>query len=138
MVLSGRIMKPSFGSHSFDALDVRTTVLRTPTARSGSAARPSASDARSKLERDYPAMANAIRLLWGYPEMNEYFAKLWLADGRCDPIDPEVMADLMLLARVHLDIVPAHPKTTLNSIYGTAYGDRPAKRDVWGNSPRVR
>lgn len=83
-------------------------------------------------------MANAIRLLWGYPEMNEYFAKLWLADGRAEPIDPEVMADLMLLARVHQDILPARPKSSLSSIYGTAYGERPARRDVWGDSPRVR
>lgn len=83
-------------------------------------------------------MANAIRLLWGYPEMNEYFDKLWLADGRAEPIDPEVMADLMLLARVHQEIVPVRPKASPSSIYGSAYGERRSKPDVWGTAPRVR
>jgi hypothetical protein len=70
--------------------------------------------------------------------MNEYFDKLWLANDRSDPIDPEVMADLMLLARVHQDVVPTRPKGSVSSIYGSAYGERPAKHDVWGNAPRVR
>lgn len=90
---------------------------------------PEARD-RSVLETRYPAMTNAITLLWGHPEMNEYFRKLWLADGSQTPLAPEAMSELMLLAQVHLHIVPEKPQRTLASIYGTAYS-APAKRDVW-------
>ena len=82
------------------------------------------------LETRYPGMAHAITLLWGHPEMNDYFRKLWLADDNQTPIEPEAMSELMLLAQVHLHIVPEKPQRTLASIYGTAY-DTPAKRDVW-------
>ncbi len=85
---------------------------------------------RSVLETRYPGMAHAITLLWGHPEMNEYFRKLWLADGNQTPIEPEAMSELMLLAQVHLEIVPAKPQRTLASIYGTDY-ITPGKRDVW-------
>ncbi|MDL1859512.1 hypothetical protein FBR04_00595 [Betaproteobacteria bacterium PRO7] len=85
---------------------------------------------RSVLETRYPGMAHAITLLWGHPEMNEYFRKLWLADGSQTPLEPDAMSELMLLAQVHLHIVPEKPQRTLASIYGTAYS-APAKRDVW-------
>lgn len=85
---------------------------------------------RSVLETRYPGMAHAITLLWGHPEMNEYFRKLWLADGSQTPLEPDAMSELMLLAQVHLHIVPEKPQRTLASIYGTAYST-PAKRDVW-------
>jgi hypothetical protein len=105
-----------------------------PPAREGlSAARArSASDARDRsvLETRYPGIAHAITLMWGYPEMNAYFRKLWLADGNQTPIEPDAMSELMLLAQVHLHIVPEKPQRTLASIYGTAY-DMPVKRDVW-------
>jgi|GEM_PF-2192738 len=132
------LTRPVHRRHDFDALDVRAGAREEFGPLTRPSVQPNPSGSRTKLERDYPAMANAIRLLWGYPEMNEYFAKLWLADGRAEPIDPEVMADLMLLARIHEDIVPARPKQTLSSIYGTAYGERPTRRDVWGDWPRAR
>jgi len=81
-------------------------------------------------------MARAIELLWGYAEMNEYFDKLWLADGRSEPIDPEVMADLMLLARIHQHIAPARPKATLGSLYARDYPERDPRQDVWGSVQR--
>jgi hypothetical protein len=90
---------------------------------------PDARD-RSVLETRYPGMAHAITLLWGHPEMNEYFRKLGLADGSQTPLEPDAMSELMLLAQVHLHIVPEKPQRTLASIYGTAYS-APAKRDVW-------
>ena len=133
------IMKPPIRSYAFDSLDVRSKPgVTVPRSQSFSSERTNPRDSASKLERVYPAMANAIRLLWGFPEMNEYFDKLWLADGRAEPIDPEVMADLMLLARLHQDIVPMRPRASQSSIYGTAYGERPARQDVWGTAPRVR
>jgi hypothetical protein len=132
-------MKPPIRSYAFDSLDVRSNAgVSVPRSQSFSSERTNPLDSASKLERVYPAMANAIRLLWGFPEMNEYFDKLWLADGRAEPIDPEVMADLMLLARVHQDIVPVRPKVSTSSIYGSAYGERSAKQDIWGTAPRVR
>jgi hypothetical protein len=132
-------MKPPIRSYTFDSLDVRSSLgVGVPRSQPFSSERTKPDDPTSKLERVYPAMANAIRLLWGFPEMNEYFDKLWLADDRAEPIDPEVMADLMLLARVHQDIVPVRPKASTSSIYGSAYGERPAKRDIWGTAPRVR
>jgi hypothetical protein len=74
---------------------------------------------RSPLEARYPAIAMAITHLWGYPEMNDYFSKLWLSDGNAEPIDPEAMADLMLLARIHQHLAPSRPQRTLASMLGT-------------------
>lgn len=85
---------------------------------------------RSVLEARYPSIAQAITLMWGYPEMNEYFRKFWLADDNQTPIEPDAMSELMLLAQVHLHIVPEKPQRTLASIYGTAYSALP-RRDVW-------
>jgi hypothetical protein len=132
-------MKPAIRSYADPTTKLRANGegLASP-AQPASSERMNSVDVRSKLERHYPAMASAIRLLWGHPEMNEYFDKLWLADGRAEPIDPEVMADLMLLARVHQDLVPSRPKVSASSIYGTAYGDRPARQDVWGYAQRMR
>lgn len=104
-----------------------------PPARDAAPAAPArrASDGdRSVLEARYPGMAHAITLLWGHPEMNEYFRRLWLADDNQPPIEPDAMSELMLLAQVHLYIVPEKPQRTLASIYGTAY-DPTVKRDVW-------
>ena len=129
-------MKPSIRKHAFDSLDVRAAPQ---SLQKGSSSSPfERMNTPSKLERNYPHMAKAISLLWGYPEMNEYFDKLWLADGASEPIDPEVMADLMLLARVHQELLPVRPKTSLASIYGTAYANRPAKDDVWSDAQWMR
>lgn len=92
---------------------------------------------QSLLERRYPAMARTVSLLWGYPELNEYFDKLWLADGSAEPIDPEAMADLMLLARIHQYLVPPRPRHTLANIYGRDY-DHLRKPDKWESVPRRR
>lgn len=131
-------MKPALRPQSFDALDVRSSAAALTQAHRSSSDRLNPPDQRTKLERNYPGIANAIRLLWGHPEMNEYFDKLWLADERSEPIDPEVMADLMLLARVHQELLPVRPKHTQSTIYGRAYGDWSAKQDIWGSAPRVR
>lgn len=86
---------------------------------------------RTMLENDYPQIAQAITLLWGYPEMNQYFDKLWLADGTSEPIHPEVMADLMLLARIHQHLAPARKAAGMTSIYGTAYEKFFKQPDPW-------
>jgi hypothetical protein len=92
---------------------------------------------RSVLESRYPGMVQAITLMWGYPELNAYFDRLWLADGTQTPIDPEAMSELMLLAQIHQQLVPQRPARSLASIYGTDYAS-PRKRDVWADVPRRR
>ena len=92
---------------------------------------------QSVLESRYPGMVQAISLMWGYPELNAYFDRLWLADGSQTPIIPEAMSELMLLAQIHRGIVPQRPGRSLATIYGTDYsgGNR---RDVWEDTPRRR
>jgi hypothetical protein len=129
-------MKPRVRSYDpFASLDVRFPQRPASLAGASSASATSTESAPnglSRLERCYPQIAKALTLLWGYPEMNDYFAKLWLSDS--DPIDPEAMADLMLLARVHRELAPSRASAQPASIYGTAYGDVVVRRDVWGDA----
>lgn len=99
-------------------------------------ATPLKADGRSVIEARYPGMAHAISLMWGYPEMNAYFDRLWLADGSQTPIDPEAMSELMLLAQVHQALLPQRPGRTLSTIYGTDYTG--GRRDVWEDVPKRR
>jgi hypothetical protein len=93
--------------------------------------RPIAAE-RSVLETMHPGIAHAITLLWGYPEMNEYFAKLWMADDRLAPIHPEAMSELMLLARVHEHLSPRQDEVPPKTIYGTQYTAQLRPRtDTW-------
>jgi hypothetical protein len=96
----------------------------------------SAASGRSVLESRYPGMAQAITLMWGYPELNAYFDRLWLADGSQTPIDPDAMSELMLLAHIHQSLVPQRPGRSLASIYGTDYSA--SRRDIWEEVPRRR
>jgi len=92
---------------------------------------------RSVLEATHPEIVQAVTLLWGYPEMNAYFEKLWMADGNQGPIAPEAMSELMLLAGVHRWLAPELPARTLASIYDASTA--PAlRRDVWSDIPRRR
>ena len=94
----------------------------------------------SVLEVMHPDIAKAITLLWGYPEMNEYFDRLWLADSGSRPIDPDAMSELMLLARVHQHLVPARPRRQLSDLYGGSklYDAAASHADVWSDVPRRR
>jgi len=42
----------------------------------------------SVLEAFHPDISQAVTLLWGHPEMNQYFERLWLDDGSGTPIAP--------------------------------------------------
>src|SRR5512134_1013080 len=110
------------------ANDAVTRSARTP---------PVIGGGRSVLETRHPAMAQAICLMWGYPELNAYFDRLWLADGSQSPIEPEAMSELMLLAQIHQSIVPQRPGRSLSTIYGTDYA-RNGRRDVWEDIPNRR
>jgi hypothetical protein len=94
-------------------------------------------DGRSVLETRYPDMVQSIALMWGYPEMNAFFDRLWLADGSQTPIDPDAMSELMVLAQIHQSIVPTRPARSLATIYGTDYS-RPGRKDVWEDVPPRR
>ena len=92
---------------------------------------------RSVLESRHPGMVQAICLMWGYPELNAYFDRLWLADGSETPIAPDAMSELMLLAQLHQAVVPQRPGRSLATVYGTDY-TRNTRRDVWEDIPKRR
>jgi hypothetical protein len=91
----------------------------------------------SVLEALHPEIVQAVTLLWGYPEMNVYFEKLWLDDGSGAPIAPEAMSELMLLAGVHRWLTPPRPVRTMASIYDASNAPNLPK-DVWNDIPRRR
>jgi len=86
---------------------------------------------RSVLETLHPGIAHAITLLWGYPEMDEYFSKLWLADDRQMPIHPEAMSELMLLARVHEACLSAQESAKPEVLRHVAPTQTRHHGDVW-------
>jgi len=94
----------------------------------------------SIIEARHPDIARAISLLWGFPEMNQYFDRLWLADGNHGPIDPDAMSELMLLSRIHQSIVPQSPGRSLAALYGgnrvNETNGRP--RNPWSDVPPRR
>ena len=89
-----------------------------PTIMPASSAAAPVGDLRSAVERGYPAVVRAMKLLWGYPEMNQYFEKIW---GGQDPtlnLDPEAMAEVMLLAAIHQRVCPYRPAKSVEDMYG--------------------
>jgi hypothetical protein len=100
----------------------------------------SGSDA-SILETLHPEIARSVSLLWGFPEMNQYFDRLWMADGSHEPIDPDAMSDLMLLSRVHQSLMPERPTRTMASMFpGNRLNemDALASKDRWSDVPPRR
>jgi hypothetical protein len=91
----------------------------------------------SVLEAFHPDITQAVTLLWGHPEMNQYFEKLWLDDGSGTPIAPEAMSELMLLAGVHRWLSPQRPVRSMAAIYDASHA--PSRRtDLWDDVPRRR
>lgn len=84
---------------------------------------PSAGPARgetSVIEERYPAVARALTLLWGYPEMNQYFEKAWSGqDPALAALEPAAMAELMMLAAVHQRVCPYRPAKKVEEFYGS-------------------
>jgi len=117
--------------------DPAGAVDQAPSARGGLQA---ASREPSVLEAFHPDIVQAITLLWGYPEMNQYFEKLWLDDGTRSPITPEAMSELMLLAGVHRWLAPQLPVRTMASIYDASHPAHAVRRpkDIWDDVPRRR
>ncbi|SPE30517.1 hypothetical protein SBBP1_530031 [Burkholderiales bacterium] len=125
------------------APDIITARERPPPSANGSGAPAQRRDAPGDLsiiEARHPDIARAISLLWGFPEMNEYFDRLWLSDTFHAPIDPDAMSELMLLARVHQAVLPQRPNRSLAAIYGSSglHGPSSNSRDPWGDVPPRR
>ncbi len=133
------LLAPDIATARARETPVRETLFDTPPAPTP-APRPATTVTVSVLEQRHPEIAKAVSLLWGYPEMNEYFDRLWLAEGSQGPIDPDAMSELMLLARVHQALVPQRPARTLAQIYGSSrlHESKPAEEDPWSQVPHRR
>ncbi len=71
------------------------------------------------IEARYPAVVRALTLLWGYPEMNQYFEKAWTGqDPSLGQLEPDAMAELMMLAAIHQRICPYRPAKKVEELYG--------------------
>lgn len=103
-------------------------------------AQPPRQEPHSILETRHPEISKAISLLWGFPEMNDYFDRIWMADGGHGPIDPDAMSELMFLSRLHQTIVPSRPGRSLAAIYGNnrLYDSSRLGSDPWSSVPPRR
>jgi hypothetical protein len=67
---------------------------------------------KTELEANFARIASQITLLWGYPEMDTFFSKLWIDDrGNRAGFPKPVMEDLMFLASLHHAAYPQNPTT---------------------------
>lgn len=104
----------AFGGPSDHQFEGYPTVTAVP-----SADPPSTCDPRSSVEKRYPAVVRAMTLLWGHPEMNQYFEKVWSGRDPSLNLDPESMAEVMLLAAIHQRVCPYRPAKSVEDLYGT-------------------
>jgi hypothetical protein len=72
----------------------------------------------SMLERHHPAVVRSLTLLWGYPEMNQYFEKVWSGQDPSLNLEPAAMSELMMLAAIHQRICPYKPACKVEEMYG--------------------
>lgn len=137
-------MKTQFNAYyqSISGLDPQRADLArgVDRAASGRSSLPPPSREPSVLEALHPEIVQAITLLWGYPEMNQYFDKLWLDDGTRRPLAPEAMSELMVLAGVHRWVSPQLPARTMASIYDASQPSHALgrRKDIWDDVPRRR
>jgi hypothetical protein len=103
----------AFGGTDELAFEGLSTVAAVP-----SAAVRSGRDQHSAVEQRYPAVVRALTLLWGHPEMNQYFEKVWSGRDPSLNLDPDAMAELMMLAAVHQRICPHLPAKSVAEMYG--------------------
>jgi len=135
-------MKPKYDAY-YKAIpnlgrEERTSPSPRPRAKPARMAPPAPLRQASALEAQHPEIVQAVTLLWGYAEMDVYFEKLWLDDGNCNPIAPEAMSELMLLAGVHRWLSPPRPIRNLASIYDACAAPLGRKKDIWGDVPPRR
>ncbi|MBC8119617.1 MAG: hypothetical protein H7X75_08600 [Burkholderiaceae bacterium] len=89
---------------------------RSPAVAAGEQSGPSSE--LSILERRHPAVIQTLRLLWGYPELNQYFEKVNCGGDASLNFAPDAMAELMVLASLHQRICPQRPTTPAADVYG--------------------
>ncbi|MGZ8272724.1 MAG: hypothetical protein ACXWUM_02330 [Burkholderiaceae bacterium] len=88
-------------------------------------ASPAVASTSSVLEQRYPAAIRTLTLLWGYPELNQWFDKITAGvDSRLN-FEPSALAELMLLSSIHQRICPHRPATTIDQVYATSQGSGP-------------
>jgi hypothetical protein len=75
--------------------------------------------APSALEQRYPAAVRTLTLLWGYPELNQWFDKIAAGVDPRLTFEPAALAELMLLSSLHQRICPQRPARTIDEVYGT-------------------
>lgn len=79
---------------------------------------------KTELEAQFARISTQITLLWGYPEMDTFFNKLWIDDrGNRAGFPKAVMEDLMFLASLH-QIVHAQQPTS-------PYANRGLQQDIY-------
>ena len=81
---------------------------------------PTNESSLSVLERRHPSVIQTLRLLWGYPELNQYFEKVYSGRDSSLNLAPDAMAELMVLASVHQRICPQRPAATVQELYGSS------------------
>jgi hypothetical protein len=79
----------------------------------------------SVLERRHPAVIQTLRLLWGYPELNQYFEKVYSGRDSLLNLAPDAMAELMVLAGVHQRICPHRPLASVKEVHGSGRWSEP-------------
>jgi hypothetical protein len=75
--------------------------------------------AESVLELRYPRTVHTLTLLWGYPELNQYFDKISTGGEAHLQLDTAAMAEIMLLAAIHSRICPQRPTQAIDHVYGS-------------------
>ena len=59
------------------------------------------------LEKNFPHILEKIQVLWGYPELNQYFLRLTIDErGDREGFPVEVWDELQLLVRIHCELFP--------------------------------
>ena len=79
----------------------------------------------SVLERRHPSVIQTLRLLWGYPELNQYFEKVYSGRDSALNLAPDAMAELMVLAGVHQRICPHRPAASVKEVHGSGRWSEP-------------
>ena len=66
-------------------------------------------------------MVRSLTLLWGYPEMNQFFEKVWSGQDASLNLEPAAMSELMMLAAIHQRICPYKPARKVEELYGAGH-----------------
>jgi hypothetical protein len=104
----------AFGGSADNALEGYPTVQ--PALQHAASARDASES--SVLERSYPDVVRALTLLWGYPEMNQYFEKVWSGQDPSLNLEPAALSELMMLAAIHQRVCPHTPARKVEELYG--------------------